>query len=114
MPLFDKLLSRLLIHCMQNAQDEDVVSILDRAKNGKFAIDDLIHLNTVDIEDLKQEPTQELVQLTDIEKQAVAMYKEYEKLARQDREKKKAEQSRLENNSRQPKAGKDQWRRRKG
>lgn len=75
-----------------------MVSILDRAKNGKFTIDDLIHLNTVDIEDLKQDATVELVQLTDIEKQSIAMYKEYEKLARQDRDKKKAEQSRFEYN----------------
>lgn len=84
--LFDKIVGKLIVHCMQNAQDEDVIKILNRAKEGQFTIDDLIHLNTIEFSSL-QIPSEDIIQLTNDEENAVKAYKEYEKIAREEKKK---------------------------
>ena len=84
--LFDKLVGGLIVHCMQNAQDEDVIKILNRAKEGDFTISDLIHLNTIEFSTL-QIPSDDVIQLTKDEEGAVKAYKDYEKLAQEERKK---------------------------
>ena len=84
--LFDKIVGRLIVHCMENAKDEDIVTILNRAKEGKFTIDDLIQLNTIDISDLRI-PSDESYVLSAQEQRAVESYKEYEKMAKEEKQK---------------------------
>ena len=84
--LFDKIVGKLIVHCMQNAQDEDVIKILNRAKENDFTIDDLIHLNTIEFSSL-QIPSDEIIQLSTDEENAVKAYKDYEKMAREEKKK---------------------------
>ena len=84
--LFEKIVGKLIVHCMQNAQDEDVIKILNRAKEGQFTIDDLIQLNTVEFSSL-QIPSEEILGLSKDEENAVKAYKEYEKLAQEEKKK---------------------------
>jgi len=81
---YDKVFATLMMHCFKTAKEEDLAAILDRAREGKFTLEGLVALSSLDLSPLQSANIEDL-KLSGEEKQAVKILKDYEERARQQR-----------------------------
>ena len=82
--VLDKVLATLMLHCFKSAKQEDMAAMIQNAQKGVFSLDGFLELSNVDIAPLGVDGAD--LGLGQEEKQLLAVLKDYEKKAQEQRQ----------------------------